>query len=102
MFLSSPQPGGEEVLLFVGSRVSDDMNRRLDFPISAEEVKATLSQMHPSKAPGPDGMHFSFFKNYGGFLGRTSPGPSLFFSNLGRCSNKELYSCLSDTESQFA
>ena len=42
-------------------RVSPDMNNCLARPFDAEEVKSALFGMSPTKAPGFDGMHASFF-----------------------------------------
>ena len=33
----------------------------LDAERTGEEIKTTLFEMHPNKAPGPDGMHALFF-----------------------------------------
>ena len=44
--------------------MSDEMNMVLQAPYHEEEVKSALSQMHPIKAPGPDGMCPMFFQTY--------------------------------------
>ena len=38
-----------------------DMNDMLNAPYSQKEVKTTLFQMYPVKAPGPDGYPAHFF-----------------------------------------
>lgn len=38
-----------------------EMNMELSKPFLAAEVKEGLDQMHPAKAPGPDGMSAMFF-----------------------------------------
>ena len=41
-----------------------DMNEELLVVFKAEEVWFALKQMHPTKAPEPDGMSSIFFKHY--------------------------------------
>ena len=36
--------------------VTNQMNEALLAPVSIEEVKKTIFDIHPSKCPGPDGM----------------------------------------------
>lgn len=50
-------------------RVSDDMNAVLRAPYTKEEVDCALSQMHPIKALGPDGMCPLFFQSYWSTVG---------------------------------
>lgn len=45
------------------------MNATLRAAYSEEEVKAALGQMHPIKAPGPDGMCPLFFQSYWHIVG---------------------------------
>jgi hypothetical protein len=40
------------------------MNSTLESPLSKEEIKATLFQMFPTKAPGPDGYPAHFFQRH--------------------------------------
>ncbi|XP_073357949.1 uncharacterized protein [Aegilops tauschii subsp. strangulata] len=51
----------DELLQYVPERVSMEMNTSLDKPFEADEVKTTLFQMSPSKAPGVDGFTVGFF-----------------------------------------
>lgn len=45
-------------------KVTQDMNDQLMRPYTVEEVIKALKQMHPAKAPGPDGMTRFFFQKY--------------------------------------
>jgi len=51
-----------EVLECVEPRVIEEMNDVLCTPYFREEVETTLKQMHPHKAPGPDGMNPFFYQ----------------------------------------
>ena len=44
----------------IPTRVSEDMNESLTYVFTREEVATTLKQIHPTKAPGLDGM-FAIF-----------------------------------------
>jgi len=46
----------------VTERVSTAMNMVLNAEPTAEEVIGALREMHPTKAPGPDGLHAIFYK----------------------------------------
>ncbi|KAL6136612.1 hypothetical protein ACLB2K_061907 [Fragaria x ananassa] len=52
------------ILDSVQARVTPAQNHVLLAPYMDCEVKAALFQMHPSKAPGPDGMSPFFFQKY--------------------------------------
>lgn len=54
----------EEALEEVDNRVSEEMLRTLSYPFTEAEVTKALFQMHPSKAPGPDGMTANFFQKF--------------------------------------
>ena len=58
----------EEVTNAIPYKVTDDMNESLIREFTREEVVAALKQIHPNKAPGPDGMSAVFFKNIGVLL----------------------------------
>jgi hypothetical protein len=54
----------DQVLNCVPRRVGEAMNRKLDAPFSAKEVKDALFEMYPTKVPGPDGFPAHFFQRH--------------------------------------
>lgn len=52
------------VLQLIQARVSDRSASQLSRPFSAVEVHHVLFQMHPTKAPGPDGKPALFFQKF--------------------------------------
>ena len=61
--LGTCQPS--EILNSVQTMVSTNMNRQLSMEFTCKEVKCTLNQMAPLKAPGPDGVPLCSFKIIG-------------------------------------
>jgi hypothetical protein len=52
------------VLSLITPRITSEDNERLVAPITREELKEALFQMHPDKAPGPDGFNPAFYKHF--------------------------------------
>lgn len=44
------------------------MNNYLDSPFMDEEIRNAVFQMHPTKAPGPDGMSLGFYQKHLGVV----------------------------------
>ena len=84
LFTSSRPTGVMEVVDEVERVVSAGMNSDLMRPFSAEEVHRALFQMHPSKAPGPDGMFALFFSKFWHIVGSDVSHAMLDFLNSGR------------------
>ena len=54
----------EDVVAAIPARVTEDMNESLSHAFTREEVAIALKQIHPTKAPGPDGMSAIFYQKY--------------------------------------
>lgn len=59
--------------------MTEEDNQELLHPFTAEEVKSALYSMHPTKAPGPDGM------------------PALFYQRSWHIVGKDVTECVQDT-----
>lgn len=59
----------EDVLNSVDKVVINDIRDSLLQTYTAKEVRTTLFQMHPSKAPSPDGMSQFFFQKFWSIVG---------------------------------
>jgi hypothetical protein len=70
MFLTSPGLKVEDTMSCMPRVVTTNMNRHLLSPFTALEVQQAVFQMHPSKAPGPDGMSSFFFQKYWFIIGQ--------------------------------
>lgn len=54
----------EEVINVVPTKVTTQMNDDLIKPFDEKEVRTSLFQMFPTKAPGPDGFPTHFFQTH--------------------------------------
>ena len=70
LYTSSGTQNINNVTELIQPRVTAEMNRELMRPYSAEEVQTAILQMHPTKAPGPDGMPALFFQHYWKIIGK--------------------------------
>lgn len=59
----------EKVIDSVRQSITSEQNNELLKPITPEEVKHVVFQMHPDKAPGPDGMTPAFFQKHWSIVG---------------------------------
>ena len=53
-----------EVLDIIPTKVTKEMNQLIIKEFTREEIEVALNQMHPIKAPGPNGMSAIFFQKY--------------------------------------
>lgn len=68
--LFSPIEGDwQQVTSLVSARVTEDDNTMLLRPLCGEEIRRATFQMHPDKAPGPDGINLSFFQKFWNTVG---------------------------------
>ena len=56
LFTTNHPTDFNEILQAMQSKVTPQMNQMLDKAFIASEAHVALKQMHPLKAPGPDGM----------------------------------------------
>lgn len=54
----------EAVLQNMPRKVTEEMNKELERPFTAEEILVALSQMCPTKAPGPNEFPAAFFQKH--------------------------------------
>ncbi|XP_056688734.1 uncharacterized protein [Spinacia oleracea] len=69
LFASGSPDRFDEALVGVEMVVTNDMWEMLEEEPTGEEIREALFQMHPNKAPGPDGMHALFFQKFWGVIG---------------------------------
>jgi hypothetical protein len=69
LFASSNPVDTDQVCSVVHGRLNADHKKWCDEKFSTAEVKEALDQMHPLKAPGPDGLPALFFQKYWHIVG---------------------------------
>lgn len=52
----------DDAISYVDATVTTDMNSIIDSPFVASEIYKEVFELHPSKAPGPDGFTELFFQ----------------------------------------
>ncbi|XP_074305989.1 uncharacterized protein LOC141641217 [Silene latifolia] len=70
LFTSSMPAQFDDILVGLEGRVTDQMNSLLKAEFREEEIVEALNQMHPLKAPGPDGMNGLFYQTYWHVVGQ--------------------------------
>lgn len=70
LLFTTGQTHTEEVLSCINKSISDQQNIELLGPVTEEEVKLAIFNMHPDKAPGPDGMTPAFFQKNWQVIGK--------------------------------
>ena len=73
----------EEFLNTIPQRITTDIKEEFSRPYNVEEVKATLFQMGPTKAPGSDGMNALFYQKFWHIVGNDVSSAMLDFLNFG-------------------
>ena len=81
LFTSNGLGDMDPVLNLVEPKINSDMAAELAAPFRREEVILALSQMHPNKSPGPDGMNALFYQSFWNFIGEDVVDKIMLFLN---------------------
>ena len=73
-----------EVIDAIPFKVTDEMNESLIREFTRDEVVIALKQIHPNKAPGPNGMSAMFFQKHWSIVGNniTNMIPNVLNHNI--------------------
>ncbi|XP_074336055.1 uncharacterized protein LOC141673224 [Apium graveolens] len=66
---TAEQTEDEEIIICVKQSITSEQNDELMKPITPEEVRNSIFQIHLDKALGPDGMSTTFFQKHWGIVG---------------------------------
>lgn len=66
LFTGGDRLNMEEAVEVVEHKVTDDMSAKLNLLLTVDEVSAAISQMHPTKAPSPNGTSAIFYQKFWG------------------------------------
>ena len=83
LFNAGTCPQIDDCLSTVPHKLTPEMQQTLISEFTAEEIKAALFQMGPTKAPGPDGMNALFLQNFWHVVGTTIVNVVLDYFNFG-------------------
>ncbi|KAF5468190.1 hypothetical protein F2P56_012365 [Juglans regia] len=83
LFSPSAERGAWDVLEGLEGRLTPELSLDLEREFVAEEVTLVVNQMHPNKAPGPDGMSPLFYQKYWHVLGNDIIAAVLNVLNTG-------------------
>lgn len=66
LFQASPQhlEATDQILEATSRCISEVRNAKLMVPFTRDEIYAVVRSMHPTKAPGPNGMQAIFYQKY--------------------------------------
>ncbi|KAL2939928.1 hypothetical protein RDABS01_001310 [Bienertia sinuspersici] len=81
LFNSGSQIDSAPVINVMQNVIPESMTRIYEAPFNGEEIKEAIFQMHPTKAPGPDGMCALFFQRFWNIVGEDVIQKSLDFLN---------------------
>ena len=83
LFNAGTCPQIDDCLSTVPHKLTPEMQQTLISEFTAEEIKAALFQMGPTKAPGLDGMNALFFQKFWHVVGTTVVNVVLDYFNFG-------------------
>lgn len=69
------------ILDSIPSSISEEQNAHLTRSFTREEIGGVIKKMHPTKAPGPDGMQAIFYQKYWDIVGEDVSNYCLDFLN---------------------